>query len=223
MTNKASTEKKIVKVDTAAKERIRKYVRRPAKKCSDEVTDDFNSESEASLNILVNVVLILPQEYKCVTEVEGSGDNADAEEMALHQPRCYFVLNDGAAESQEAVFERPTMNMKNHLKPLLIRAKVEGVTVNKILVDCGATVNIMPHHILRKIGKYDIDIRSNNVVLSDYGGKTKSTMGVIMVNVTVGSVTRPTLFMVIDARPSYNLLLGREWLHGVGAVPSSAH
>ena len=115
------------------------------------------------------------------------------------------------------------MTMKNHLKPLLIRAKVEGVTINKVLVDCGATVNIMPHHILKKIGKYDTDVRSNYVVLSDYGGKTKSTMRVIMMNITVGSITRPTLFMVIDAKPSYNLLVGREWLHGVGVVPSSAH
>jgi hypothetical protein len=199
------------------------YVRRPSEKCSDEVTDDFNSESEASLDILVNVVSILPEEYNCVTEVKDSVDDADAEEMALHKPRCYFVLNDGSGESQEAIFERPTMTMKSHLKPLLIRAKVEGVTINKVLVDCGATVNIMPHHILKKIGKSDTDVRSNNVVLSDYGGKTKSTMGVIMVNITVGSITRPTLFMVIDAKPSYNLLVGREWLHGVGVVPSSAH
>ena len=29
--------------------------------------------------------------------------------------------------------------------------------------------------------------------------------------------------MVIDAKPSYNLLFGREWLHGIGVVPSSAH
>ncbi|XP_050892551.1 uncharacterized protein LOC127098090 [Lathyrus oleraceus] len=115
------------------------------------------------------------------------------------------------------------MTMKSHLRSLLIRAKVEGVTINKVLVDCGATINIMQHHILKKIGKYDTDVRSNNIVLSDYGGKTKSTMGVIMVNVTVGSITRPTLFTVIDAKPSYNLLVGREWLHGVRVVPSSAH
>jgi hypothetical protein len=29
--------------------------------------------------------------------------------------------------------------------------------------------------------------------------------------------------MVIKGKPSYNLLVGREWLHGVGAVPSSMH
>ena len=31
------------------------------------------------------------------------------------------------------------------------------------------------------------------------------------------------MFMVISAKPNYNLLLGREWIHGVGAVPSSMH
>ena len=29
--------------------------------------------------------------------------------------------------------------------------------------------------------------------------------------------------MVIHGRPSYNLLVGREWLHGIGIVPSSMH
>ncbi|MCI71176.1 hypothetical protein A2U01_0092439, partial [Trifolium medium] len=29
--------------------------------------------------------------------------------------------------------------------------------------------------------------------------------------------------MVIAARPNYNLLLGREWIRGVGAVPSTMH
>src|ERR1043165_1354573 len=115
------------------------------------------------------------------------------------------------------------MAMRSHLKPLLIRAKVEENSINKVLVDCGATVNIMPHHILKKIGKFNTDIRSHNVVLSDYEGRTKTTMGVIQVDITVGSVTMPTIFMVIQGRPTYNLLVGREWLHGIGVVPSSMH
>lgn len=113
--------------------------------------------------------------------------------------------------------------MKNHLKPLLIRAKVERVTTNKVLVDCGATVNIMPHHLLKKIGKYDIDLTSHNVILSDYRSKTGSTMDVTQVDITIGTFTRPTIFMVINAKPSYNLLVGREWFYGVGVIPSSMH
>ena len=99
----------------------------------------------------------------------------------------------------------------------------EGIAINKVLIDCDATVNIMPHHLLKKIRKYDTDIRSHNVVLSDYGGKNGGTMGVIQVDMIVGTITRPTIFMVINAKPSYNLLVGREWLHGVGVVPSSMH
>jgi hypothetical protein len=44
-------------------------------------------------------------------------------------------MNNGCIEEQQATFERPDLGMKNHLKPLFIRAKVEGVGVNKVLID----------------------------------------------------------------------------------------
>lgn len=40
---------------------------------------------------------------------------------------------------------------------------------------------------------------------------------------TIGSITRPTVFMVIASKAIYNLLIGREWIHGIGDVPSSLH
>lgn len=91
--------KVVVKVDIVDKVRIRKYVCRPSDKCSDQVTDDFGLESEVSLDILVNMVPILPEEYNCITEVEKSIE-VDAEEMDLYKPKCYFVLNNGSVDSQ---------------------------------------------------------------------------------------------------------------------------
>lgn len=38
---------------------------------------------------------------------------------------------------------------------------------------------------------------------------------------TVGSITRLTIFMVIASKTNYNQLHGREWIHRVGVVPSS--
>ena len=61
------------------------------------------------------------------------------------------------------------------------------------------------------------------MVLSNYEGGICTTMGVIQLDLKVGSILRPTMFMVISAKPNYNLLLGREWIHGIGAVPSSMH
>lgn len=78
----------------------------------------------------------------------------------------------------------------------------------------------MPHFMLKKIGKNDTYTKPHNMVLSNYEGKVSTTMGVIQVDLTVDTITRPTMFMVIVSKANYNLLLGREWIHGVGAVPS---
>ena len=87
-------------------------------------------------------------------EVETSDWEVE-QEMDKHRPVCYFVMDNGTTEEQNGFFEPPTEAMKNHLKPLFIRDKLEETTVNKILVDYGATINIIPHFMLRKIGKSD--------------------------------------------------------------------
>lgn len=111
--------------------------------------------------------------------------------------------------------------MKNHLKPLFIRGKVENIGINKVLVDGGAVVNLMPYFMLKRIGKYDTDTKPHDMVLSNYKGKVGTTMGVIQVDLIVGTIIRPIMLMVIASKANYNLLLGREWIHGVGAVLSS--
>ncbi|XP_058741293.1 uncharacterized protein LOC131613662, partial [Vicia villosa] len=73
-------------------------------------------------------------------------DETTAAEMALHRPTCYFVMNNGSIENQDVFFERSDMAMRGHLEPLLIRAKVEDVAINRCFkcggeghraVDCG--------------------------------------------------------------------------------------
>ena len=143
--------------------------------------------------------------------------------MAKHKPVYYYVLKNRVVKEQNAFFEIPDQGMKGHLKPLYIRAKVEQVGINKVLVDGGAAVNLMPQFMLKKIGMFDTDVKPHNMVLSNYEGKIGHTLGVIQVELTVGSITRPTMFMMIPAKENYNLLLGREWIHGIGAVPSTMH
>jgi len=45
----------------------------------------------------------------------------------------------------------------------------------------------------------------------------------VEVELIVGSVSRTTMFMVVPSKANFNVLLGREWIHGVGAVPSTLH
>lgn len=113
--------------------------------------------------------------------------------------------------------------MMYHLKPLFIREKVDGVAMNKMFVDGGAAVNLIPHTLFKKMGKCDTDLHQHNMVLSNYEGKTSNILGVIQVELAFGTTTRLTLFMVINSKANFNLLLGREWIHGIGAMPSTVH
>lgn len=61
------------------------------------------------------------------------------------------------------------------------------------------------------------------LVMSNYEGKTSYSLGVIGVNIVVGTITRSILFVVIASKVNYNLMLAREWIHGVWAVPSTLH
>lgn len=81
----------------------------------------------------------------------------------------------------------------------------------------------MPHSLLRKIGKSDIDLRPHNIALSNYEGKTLHSLCAIHVNLAVGSVIRPTLFIVVPSKANFNFLLRTKWIHEIGVVPSSLH
>lgn len=76
--------------------------------------------------------------------------------------------------------------MRNHLKPLFIKGKVENMAINKILVDGGVTVNLILHTILKKIRKSYMDTKPCNMVLSNYEGKVGTTLGEIQVDLTIG-------------------------------------
>ena len=104
-----------------------------------------------------------------------------------------------------------------------IKAVVEGKKVGRILIDRGTTINLLPFRILDKLGKAIEELRSTNTVVTDYRGKSTPVEGVVLLNVKVRAVEHPTLLVVILLKSSYNLLLGRDWIHGVVVVLSTAH
>jgi hypothetical protein len=132
-------------------------------------------------------------------------------------------MDNSCVEGQQAMFKRPDRHMQHHFKPLFIQAKINDVGINKVMVDGGAVVNLLPHFLLKKIGLSESDLKPHNVVLCNYEGKSGSSFGAIEVDLVVRTVKRATLFLVVESKANYNLLLGREWIHGVGAVPSIMH
>lgn len=84
-------------------------------------------------------------------------------------------------------------------------------------------MNLIPKSLFKKLGKSNAELRPHNTVLSNYEGKISYILGVIQVDLAVGATTRVTLFMVVALSANYNLLLGREWNHGIGVGSSICH
>lgn len=118
-------------------------------------------------------------EYNVVTEVTNIEDEFSAEEMDEHKPVYYYVMNNGCVEEHTLVFEKSDIGMKSHLKPFFIKAKVDNHGVNKVLVDIGASVNLIPHSLLTNIEKFDNDLKPHTIILSNYEGNTGHFLGAI--------------------------------------------
>jgi hypothetical protein len=121
------------------------------------------------------------------------------------------------------VFEKPTLAMCQYLKPLYIKAHMDGKPVNRVLVDNGAVVNILPTSMLRKLLKIENDLIAMDVSVSGFVGGATKTKGVIPIEVKVGSKVATVAFFVVNTDSAYNALLGRDWIHSNWVVPSSLH
>jgi len=188
----------------------------------DELDSEF-MDFDPDFDVICNVVSILLAKYDMVSEVEDSEEDFDPEDIKKYQPICYYVTNDGCESEQIATFEKPDSSMKNHLKPLFNQVKVDEVNINKVLVDGGAVVNLMPLSLLKRIGKSDKELKPHNIILSNCEGKAGHSLDALQVNLNVGTVVRSTLFMVVPSKANFNLVLGRQWIHGIGVVPSTMH
>lgn len=80
---------------------------------------------------------------------------------------------------------------------------------NKVFINEGKCQSDASYFV-QKDGKCGADLQPNNMVLSSYEGKTKNILRVIQVELAGGTTTRSTLFILINSKANYNLLLGRE-------------
>ena len=122
---------------------------------------------------------------------------------------------------QQAIFDRLVKHRQ--LKALYMKGFVDGKPMSKMLVDRGASVNLMPYTTFRKLGKGPEDLLETDMMLRDFRGNMSKTRGVINIELTIRSKTLLTTFFVIDGKGSYSLLLGRDWIHVNCRIPLTMH
>jgi hypothetical protein len=109
------------------------------------------------------------------------------------------------------------------LKALYLKRSTNGHPVNKMLIDTGATVNIMSYSVLHQLGLSVEDLIKANITLSDFNGQASEAQGNLNVDLTTGSKTVPTSFEIVSNKSMYTVLLGRDWIHANCCIPSMMH
>jgi hypothetical protein len=109
------------------------------------------------------------------------------------------------------------------LKALYLKGYINGHPINKMLVDTGAAVNIMPYLVLCRLGRSAKDLIKTNITLSDFNGQASEAQGILNMDLTGGSKTVLTSFFIISSKSTYTVLLGRDWIHANSCIPSTMH
>ncbi|XP_055803517.1 uncharacterized protein LOC129872597 [Solanum dulcamara] len=110
-----------------------------------------------------------------------------------------------------------------HNKSLHITIKYREKIMNRVLIDDGSDLNIYPLSTLKQLN-FDLGkVRQNQVKVRAFNGGQRDILGAVNLGIRVGSVDFVVECQVMDITTSYNLLLGRPWIHMAGSVPSTLH
>jgi len=95
--------------------------------------------------------------------------------------------------------------------------------INRILLDCGSTVNLLLLRVLRAIGLTPNQLSPALLIVQGFNHVRQKALGIVALKVELDDLYTDALFHVIDADTSYIALLGRPWLHTSKAIASTLH
>jgi hypothetical protein len=92
-----------------------------------------------------------------------------------------------------------------------------------MLIDGGATVNLMPYSIFKKLRRVDDVLMNTILMLNGVGGNSMEARGVVSMELTIGSKSLATAFFVVEVQGNYSVILGCDWIHANHCIPSILH
>ncbi|XP_057789072.1 uncharacterized protein LOC131005932 [Salvia miltiorrhiza] len=113
--------------------------------------------------------------------------------------------------------------LHHHHDALVISIYIANCLTKRVLIDNGSSANILFFSAYREMGLDESKLIKKASVLVGFSGESTTTVGEIDLPVYAEGVNLSTRFLVIDAPSAYNVILGRPWIHGMEAVPSTYH
>ncbi|KAL8115462.1 hypothetical protein AgCh_022089 [Apium graveolens] len=110
---------------------------------------------------------------------------------------------------------------------LVITPIIGNSPVKRVLVDNGASVDILLHDTFLRMGYNDSQLTPTDMPIYGFAGVECPVEGIIKLPTTIGTELRQATqmldFVVVKASSTYNAIVGRTGIHAFKAVPSSYH
>ncbi|RYR30863.1 hypothetical protein Ahy_B01g055638 [Arachis hypogaea] len=108
---------------------------------------------------MVLTISIIPTEY--LGEYEGDLED----DYDIDNEKVFSFIR---YEDEPGYFLRPSEKQKFHLCPLHITTTMSGIKINKVLIDDGVVISLLPERMLIKVGKYPDDLVPTNIAVTDF-------------------------------------------------------
>ncbi|XP_048611620.1 uncharacterized protein LOC106393070 [Brassica napus] len=133
------------------------------------------------------------------------------------QDRVIHVISGGSEISgvSHATAKKSTRNAKQSLETTKPK--------RLLLVDNGSSSNIIFQTAYQNLGLEESALTRKITPLIGFSGEVKQTAGEVTLPVYAEGINMSTKFLVVDSQSAYNMILGRPWIHDMGAVPSTLH
>ena len=106
---------------------------------------------------------------------------------------------------------------------LVVTLRTGRYDVKRVMVDQGSAAKIMYSDIYKGLGLTFEDITAYSFPLVSFEGKMVIPKGQIRLPVQVGTDVAEVDFIVVYAFSPYTAIMGRPWLHSLGAVSSTLY
>ncbi|XP_043693111.1 uncharacterized protein LOC122643562 [Telopea speciosissima] len=112
---------------------------------------------------------------------------------------------------------------KNHNRALYITVECNKNQVPQVLINNGSALNVMPLRAARCMGLPLDKLKPSATTIRVYDNSRREVIRILTTTIRVGPGCFAIDFQVIDIQASFNMLLGRPWLHSTGVLASSLH
>ena len=106
---------------------------------------------------------------------------------------------------------------------LVVITRISGFLVKRVMVDQGNGADVMYTDLFRGLGLKNEDLSKYSTPLVRFDGKMVIPEGQISLPMNMEGKEVVVAFIVVASFSPYTVILGRPWIHAMGAVSSTLH